>query len=67
MTVRLELEKRLVSRGMSDIQAKETIKLAEPRLNIVLKDNAITLDMESNYNESVYRVLISFIKPNILK
>lgn len=67
MTVRQELAKRLMDMGMFESQALEVLKLAEPKLNEVLKDNSIALDMDGGYDGSVYRVLISFIKPIALK
>lgn len=67
MTVRYELIARLEKMGMFHAQAEAVIKLAEPKLNEVFKDNPIELDGGGSFGSGVYNVLMSYVKPIALE
>ena len=68
MTVRQNLEARLISYGMSEEQAKEVMDLCIPMLNSLIPDYHITFDAEAYIYPSIsYGLWFQSMKPVALK
>ena len=66
MTVREKLESRLVSDGMSEVDAKEVMELAIPEINKSDRAGGYKVTFNRNcveYPDAIYSVLYRVIRP----